>query len=332
MKAGWTAERERSNAFALRVMTWIALKLGRRIARGVLHGIAAYFVLFAPRARRASAAYLRRVLGRPARWSELYRHVHCFAATILDRVYFLRRQTGWLQLEVRGREVLQDVLDEGRGAFLIGAHIGSFEALRASAATERPDLRIAMVMYPDNARLINAALAAIAPDAVPDIIALGRPESMLQIRDRLAEGTLVGMLGDRVLHDEASARAQTRRIPFLGSDAEWTDGPFRLADLLRQRIVTMVGLYLGGDRYEVRFAPLADFRTRPADAAERESRIAAAQAAYVGHLESLCREQPYNWFNFHDFWRDQDPPAKRMPPPPPDGDRQPGQAGPARAR
>lgn len=304
MKAGWAAERERSNALALRVMTWIALRLGRRIARGVLHGIAAYFVLFAPRARRASAAYLQRVFGRPARWRELYAHVYCFAATILDRVYLLRRQTRWLRLEVRGHEVIADVLAEGHGAFLIGAHLGSFEVLRATAATERPDLRLAMVMYPDNARLINAALAAIAPDAVPDIIALGRPEAMLQIRDRLAEGTLVGMLGDRVLHDDASARAQTRRIAFLGREAEWSDGPFRLADLLRQRIVTMVGLYLGGDRYEVRFAPLADFRARTANAAEREARIAAAQAAYVAHLESLCREQPYNWFNFHDFWRE----------------------------
>ena len=27
-----------------------------------------------------------------------------------------------------------------------------------------------------------------------------------------------------------------------------------------------------------------------------------ALAAYVRLLENLCREAPYNWFNFHDFW------------------------------
>jgi predicted LPLAT superfamily acyltransferase len=300
--AAWAAERERSSAGLLKLMSWIAVRCGRRVSRMVLHLISAYFVLFAPAARRASARYLARVHGRPARWREVYAHVFCFAATILDRVYLLRRQTGWLQLTVHGQDMIDEALAEGRGAFLVGAHVGSFEALRA-AGHHRPDLRIAMVMYPDNARKINAALAAIAPDAVPDIIALGRAESMLQIRDRLAEGVLVGMLGDRTLHAESN-RGQPVRMRFLGDDVEFSDGPFRLADLLRQRVVFMVGLYLGGDRYEVRLEPLADFRQRPADAAEREARIHTALSDYVRRLESLCREQPCNWFNFHDFWRD----------------------------
>ncbi len=25
---------------------------------------------------------------------------------------------------------------------------------------------------------------------------------------------------------------------------------------------------------------------------------------YVAMLEALCREAPYNWFNFYDFWAD----------------------------
>src|SRR6185369_3971944 len=135
-----------------------------------------------------------RALGRPATLLDVYRYVHCFAATILDRVYFLRRETAWLQLDMRGHDCIEQVLAAGRGAFLVGAHVGSFEALRAAAQRDHPERGIAMVMYPDNARKINAALAAIAPGAAPDIIALGRPESMLCIRDRLAEGALVGML------------------------------------------------------------------------------------------------------------------------------------------
>jgi predicted LPLAT superfamily acyltransferase len=303
--APWAAEQERSNAGVLKLMSWIAVRCGRRVSRVVLHLITAYFVLFAPAARRASARYLARVHGRPARWREIYAHIFCFAATILDRVYFLRRQTGWLQLTVHGQDMIDAVIAEGEGAFLVGAHVGSFEAMRA-AGHNRPDLRISMVMYPDNARKINAALAAIAPDAVPDIIALGRADSMLQIRDRLAEGALVGILADRTLHAESN-RGQPVRLPFLGDEVEFSDGPFRLADLLRQRIVFMVGLYLGGSRYEVRLEPLADFRERPLDSAEREARIRAALADYVCRLESLCREQPRNWFNFHDFWRDDEP-------------------------
>lgn len=303
--ATWAHEPERSNALALRVMVWIALRLGRRIARGVLVLIAIYFLLTARRPRRASRAYLERALGRPANWADLYRHVHTFAATILDRVYFLRGHTGWLSLNLRGIDDLEAVLARGRGGFLVGAHFGSFELLRAAGMQIRGGLRIAMAMFPDNARKINAALAAIAPDAAPEVIALGRPESMLAVREYLDHGGLVGLLADRSLPQE-SERGQRVRLPFLGSEVEFSDGPFRLAALLRQQVVFMAGVYHGGGAYEMRMTPLADFSERPADAAAREQQIRQALAAYVAHLESLCREAPYNWFNFYDFWCESD--------------------------
>ena len=32
--------------------------------------------------------------------------------------------------------------------------------------------------------------------------------------------------------------------------------------------------------------------------------IHAALRDYVARLERLCREAPYNWFNFYDYWRE----------------------------
>jgi predicted LPLAT superfamily acyltransferase len=267
----------------------------------VLHPIALYFVLFAPTARRHSLRYLSRALGRPARWSDAYRHVHSFAATILDRVYLLRGRLDLFDLRLQGVDAIDQAMAEGHGAFLLGAHLGSFEVLR-TAGCAQGKLRVAMVMYPDNARKINAALSAVAPDAKPEIIALGRMDSMLAVRDWLDGGGLAGMLGDRVLHD-SSQHGKELRVSFLGREARFTDGPFRLAALLRRRVIFMAGLYLGGNRYEVRFEPLADF-TQRCDAAERERRIRGAVCSYVARLESLCREHPYNWFNFHDFWQE----------------------------
>ncbi len=299
----WADEPERSNALALKVMSWIAIACGRRLARGVLVLIALYFVLFAPRQRRATRRYLKRVLGRDANWRDGFHHVFSFAATVLDRVYFLRDRTAWLDLRMRGAEHVDACMASGRGAFLMGAHIGSFEALRMTGR-DRPDLRIAMLMYPDNARKINAALEALAPGARPEIIALGRPEAMLAVRDRLDAGGLVGVLADRTLPGGESGRGNVVWLPFLGRPAPFSDGPFRLAELLRQRIVFMVGLYQGGPAYDVRFEPLADFSERLRDPAAREQRLRAAMQAYVARLEALCREQPCNWFNFHDFWHE----------------------------
>ena len=54
--ARWTDQGERSNLVAMRLMAWIALTLGRRVARWVLHPITLYFLAFAPAARSESAS------------------------------------------------------------------------------------------------------------------------------------------------------------------------------------------------------------------------------------------------------------------------------------
>ena len=300
--AHWSRTGERSNALALRVMSWIAVTCGRRVARLALLPITLYFLLFAPGPRRHSRRYLGRVFGRPARWREVWTHFHRFAATVLDRVYFLRDTPGCFDLQVTGVDTVQATLAQGRGALLLGAHLGSFEALSA-AGRQQAKLQIAMVMFPDNARMIHAALEAIAPGFQMRIIPLGRRGSTLAIRDWLDQGGLAGLLADRILPGTAQ-RAGVVRLPFLGQEAQFSDGPFRLAQVLRRPVIFMAGLYNGGRSYDVRLEPLADFSLPAHTPAEREQQVQAAVLAYVARLEALCRESPYNWFNFHDFWRE----------------------------
>ncbi|MCM2342816.1 MAG: acyl-CoA synthetase, partial [Rhodoferax sp.] len=70
----WQQRPERSSLFMLRLMTWLSLRLGRRASRVVLYAIAAYFLAFAPTARRMSRDYLRRVLQLPTPASVGWRH------------------------------------------------------------------------------------------------------------------------------------------------------------------------------------------------------------------------------------------------------------------
>jgi predicted LPLAT superfamily acyltransferase len=64
----------------------------------------------------------------------------------------------------------------------------------------------------------------------------------------------------------------------------------------------MLGLYRGANRYHVVFERIADFSelARP----EREAAIARAVERYAALLDRYCRSDPYNWFNFFDFWRE----------------------------
>ena len=215
----WAHTPERSNMLMLRVMTWISLRLGRQAARGVLHLIAVYFLLFAPASRRASRNYLGRALGRPARWRDLYQHFFTFAATIHDRLYLVNRRFDLFDLEVHGEDTLQRLLAGGKGLLLLGAHLGSFEVIRALGRKDT-DVPVAMLMHEDNARKINAMLAAINPQAVQDIIGLGHIDSMLKVRERLDGGGVVGMLANFSAlapgqHDAALHAAITRYAALL---------------------------------------------------------------------------------------------------------------------
>jgi predicted LPLAT superfamily acyltransferase len=196
----------------------------------------------------------------------------------------LNGQTGRFAFTVHGAGVITDLRARGQGCLLFGAHLGSFEAVRA-AGDAVGDLPISLVMYEDNARKTNTVLKAINPALHLDIIPLARPGAMLAVRDRLESGTLVGLLADRGMTED-----RVVRVPFLGAPAAFPEGPFRMAALLRQPVVMMLGIYRGRARYDIVF-----------EALETQD-VAAMMRQYVARLEHHCRDAPYNWFNFFDFW------------------------------
>ena len=289
----WTHHPERGSLPLVRFMAWVSLALGRRASRVLLRIIALYFFATAANARRAARDYLRRCLRREPTLAERHALFLNFASTVHDRVYFLKDRFEPFEITTQGTAAV----DQGSGV-LLGAHFGSFEALRSLGRLHgRTD--VFMAMYEENARRLNGVLAAINPEATRAIVALGHLGSMLALRDRLDEGALVGVLADRTLGDEPVIR-----VPFLGEPAAFPTGPMRMAAALRQRVIFMAATYEGGNRYEITFEPLADF-TNLADVsrAERSRLVNMAVERYVERLEFHCRRSPGNWFNFHDFWK-----------------------------
>jgi predicted LPLAT superfamily acyltransferase len=297
--AQWVGERERGSATLLRMMIFVALHLGRPLARCVLYVIAAYFFAFAPGARRSSLKYLRRVLGHEAGAAERFRQVFAFASTILDRLYFMRGRYELFDISIEGEPLMEETLARGRGAFLLGAHLGSFELMGAVGRRRRPGLSVAMAMYEHNASRIATFLRAASPGCAPEIIALGHLDAMLRINECLEQGKFVGMLADRTLGD-----APAQVVAFLGRPALFPSGPMRAAAALKRPVIFMTGLYRGGNRYHVVFRQIADF-SQPAPGG-REAAVRAAIVRYASVLEEHCRGDPYNWFNFYDFWHGAD--------------------------
>lgn len=289
--ADWTRRPERGSAPVVRFMVWLSLAIGRTASRPLVPAIAAYFFIFSPSARRNSRAYLERCLGRAPTLAERFALYFAFSATIHDRLFFLKDRYDVYDIEVHGG----DIFAEG-GHLLLGAHLGSFEAMRA-AGHHHGHRRVSMAMYERNTRL-REILAAINPQALGEVVPLGRVDSMLRLNARLDAGDLVGLLADRTFGEEP-----VHRVSFLGSPAPFATGPMRMAAALRRKVYMMVGLYRGGNRYELHFEELADFTTLDATGG-RDAQVRAAIERYAARLEHYCRAAPDNWFNFHDFWRE----------------------------
>jgi len=290
----WATRAERGALPLIKLMVWIALRLGRPIARASLYPICIYFLAFSGGSRRASRQYLARALGRTPGLSDVFRHYLSFAACVLDRVFFLNDQLHLFDLHVHGEDIVLEMLRRRRGCILLGAHFGSFEAVRA-LGRKQPDVRISLVMYEENARKIRTVMDAINPRLAINVIALGASDSMIAVGQRLDQGDFVGMLADRSLAAEGEVRC-----PFLGTPAAFPDGPFRLAALLNRPVVLMFGVYGGGNRYDIFFETLADPQA-PSSCGSAEQTEALLRL-YAARLEHYCRKAPFNWFNFYDFW------------------------------
>jgi predicted LPLAT superfamily acyltransferase len=288
--AQWVAERERGSPTLLRMMMFIALHLGRPLSRRILYAIAAYFFAFAPSARRHARVYLQRVLGREPTAGDRFRQVFAFASTILDRLYLVRGRHELFDVSMEGEELMMKLLARGEGAFLLGSHLGSFEMVSA-VGRRRTGLRVAVAMYLHNRSRLVAHFGPSGAEVIP----LGQLDAMLRIRDCLEEGKFVGMLADRTVGDTPA-----QAVRFLGSPALFPLGPLRLAAALRRPVIFMTALYRGGNCYHVVFRQFADF-SQPS-AGGREAAVRTAVERYVALLEEYCRSDPYNWFNFYDFW------------------------------
>ncbi|MBK8897429.1 MAG: lipid A biosynthesis acyltransferase [Candidatus Competibacteraceae bacterium] len=294
MSRNWARLPERGSPLALWLIRAIALHVGRPVGRALLYPITLYFLMTAAAARRGSQRFLRRALGREPSWREVFRHIHCFAATILDRVYFLTGRLDGFQIEIHGGQAILDQVASGRSCILLGSHLGSFEALRGIGSTVR-HLPIKILMNVEHNQAMTQLFAALNPALAQAVIAIGRPETLLEVQDSVAQGFMVGALGDRVAQDE-----KTIRCRFFGQETAFPIGPILLAGLIGCPVILCFGLYRGGNRYDVHFEVLAE--RIALEPRRRQEQIAIWVQRYADRLEHYARLTPYNWFNFYDYW------------------------------
>jgi len=293
----WSARPEGGGYLPLWLICQVGLRCGRSAARLLLYPITFYFFARRRYERRVSYAFLERAFGRKATAWQVMRHIHRFGSTILDRVFLLAERYTRFDIKVYGLDELVSRMHPDHGVLLLGAHVGSFEVLRV-LASERPDVKVCALLDTQKTPAMTRILHSLNPAVAKNVIDASRPgtEIVLALGEALSEGALVTLLADR-----AREREQTVVVDFMGSPAPFPVAPFLIGSVLKVPLVMCIGMYRGGNRYDLYFEALADELVLPR--AERKTALRVFVQHYASRLEHYVRQDPYNWFNWHDFWK-----------------------------
>jgi len=303
----WVEMAEVGTTWALRFAGWFHRHFGRGPSLVLVALSAGYFWLRNGAARRASAAYLRHLeaaaggpgASRLRRVGWAMRHFYEIALCVYDRIVVWGGGIDTFTLEHDGSGRIFDLAKTGRGGLLLGAHLGNLDMLGFIARSH--DLRVNVVAFFANAERINSFLESFGGDRLRLIhLEPGSLNAALDIRAAIDRGEFVAVMADRRSPGSSERDAQ---VKFLGSEARFPLGPFRLAATLGCPVYFAACVRTANARYTTIMRPIGSGRR--VERGRRDERAHELLARYVALLEEMCLRYPLQWFNFFDFWEEE---------------------------
>ncbi len=303
----WLAVPERGTTIGIWLFVGMLSLAGRRLTHLMLGVVIAYYFVCARSARSASRAFLQRC-GYRGTHREIYRHLFTFGRCTLDRVLFVRghgvltnadaapnRHRLCVVVGKDARPVHHALTNRGPGMLLLGAHVGSFEALGAIARDAA--VRLTPVINSGNARRLQAVLQALNPAAAARLLDLSSDPVtvILELRRRLSAGEHVALLADRLTPGDRQTI-----VRFFDTPARLPSGPYLLAAMLKCPVVMVAAVPDAKGCYHVVAQPLTKLVQLPRT--KRAESLARYAQSYADWLEDLAKTHPFAWFNFYDFW------------------------------
>lgn len=300
----WWRIAERGSRTGMLLLALSCRLFGPRATRIWLHPIVAYFLLTGRAARLESNRYFTRLREAsetqttpPPGWRSAYRHMLAFAEAGLDKLAAWTGQVAQDDVLFDDTSAFDALVESGKGALVIGAHLGNLEMSRA-LATRGAHAKVTAVVYTEHARRFNSVLAGAHRDFASRMIEVADfgPETAMLMQQRIDAGELLVIVGDRV---PAHETGRVTEAPFLGVAARFAQGPYVLAHALGCPVYLLFCLKERG-RYRLYFEPFAERIRLPRR--ERAAHLADLARRFAERLEFYCRKAPFQWFNFFDFW------------------------------
>jgi len=303
--ARWWRVAERGSRLGMALLALSCKLFGMRFTGLWLHPVVGYFLLTGRDARAASHRYFAHLehaatgerTPRPG-WRSTYRQMLAFAQSGLDKLAAWSGRIAEDDVVFDEPAAFEALVASGRGALVIGAHLGNLEMTRA-LAVRNGHAKVTAIVYTEHAKRFNSVLSSANGDFGKRLVQVRDfgPETSMMMKARIDAGELLVIVGDRVPAHESGRTTDAR---FLGATAPFAQGPYVLAHALRCPVYLFFCLKERDGRHRLYFEPFAERIALPRG--ERAQHIADWAQRYASRLEHYCRRAPYQWFNFFDFW------------------------------
>ncbi len=240
-----------------------------------------------------------------------YLTILSFALSVVEKM------EGWLgkikyENLIRHDDSLQELisqLERGKGAFLIGSHLGNIELMRSlSSFCETgvsKKISVTTIMSMKVTSQFNNTLKEINPEVVTNVIdpdSIG-PETIFALQNEVENGGLVVITGDRT---SAHGGKHTIKHDFLGKTADFPYGVFLIATLLKAPVYFVFGIRTKSAAIFPKnniFVERSSIDLSSCTGREARAKIPELCGEYVATLEKYCIKYPNQWYNFFDFWQ-----------------------------
>ena len=298
----WASLAELGVYFGVRFCVAVYRLIGRRLCLVVMAPIVAYYYVTRGDRRHASRRFLERAfvaggLNRRPTALDVLRHFMQFAAHALDSFV---AWTGGMPpdaVEPADPGALAAFTDDPRGGVVIVGHLGNPDVSRAllDPATRA---RLLVLTHTHHAANYNRVLREISPDVAVNVLQVTDigPDMAISLRDHVDRGCWVVIAGDRT---PVRSQGRVAWVPFLGTQVPFSQGPYVLAALMECPVWLLFCRKVGG-RYRLVVERFAERIVLPRGA--RIEALAQHAARYAARLQAHAVADPFQWYNFYDFW------------------------------
>jgi predicted LPLAT superfamily acyltransferase len=242
----------------------------------------------------------RSKLGLKANRFHFYKQNLSIGYMMIDRFAHLIMKKSPFTFQNIEENKIVEALEKGKGLILLSSHIGNQE-VAGDVLFERVKTTVNYFMLDNENPDVKEVIETFIEKRNVNIIPTNSDpfDMMIKIKDALERNEIVCMLGDRVMGEESF-----EKVDFLGKEAKFPTYPFEVALLTGSPMITAVTVKTGYKSYRQKVYDYIQMDNIPRK--ERQAAKKDAMVKFVGYLEDKAKENPYQWFNFYDFWNEFD--------------------------